>query len=164
MTKKNAFPSDPEIAEDELRVDNDFDDLDESWLDRMHEFMRWQIIPPKASVPYGRSLSDSVLDEFIKNKDVLIRQIRMRGMIEGDELVMVAGLDPNTSRNLIIESEHPNISSLTRMDFHEYFIRKDVYKWIYKELDTAQAAYKDELSLRRKLARSKKKAARSGVL
>jgi len=132
------------------------DYFEASWLDRMHSFLRWQIIAPKPNVPFGKSISDSVLKELIDSKEALIRLIKMRGMIEGDELVMVGGLDPKSPRSLTIETDNPSISSLSKADFHSYFERRGVYAWIFKELAEAQDSYKEELARRKKIARSKR--------
>ncbi|NMC62946.1 MAG: hypothetical protein GYA55_07230 [SAR324 cluster bacterium] len=158
MTKEDKtqeFDNSEELLADK-GTEEAVDDFEASWLDRMHSFLRWQIIAPKPSVPFGKSISDSVLKELIECKEVLIRLIKMRGMIEGDELVMVGGLDPKSPRSLTIETDNPSISSLSKADFHSYFERRGVYTWIFKELEETQKSYKEELIRRKKIAKSKK--------
>lgn len=157
MTKDIPNPTDL-IEEESILLDASEDDSEANWLDRMHDFLRWQVIPPKAAVPFGKTLSDSVLQELSERKDVLIRYVKMRGMIEGDELVMVGGLDPYTPRGLTVETDHPNIASLTKADFHDYFIRRGIYDLISRELEAAQSAYRDELRRRKNLRRRRRHA------
>lgn len=156
MTKGQKSLIDPtldqeDLPEEELPPEDEesLEDSEPNWLDRMHPFMRWQVLSPKATVPFGKSLSDIVLQELSNRKDVLVKHIKLRGMIEGDELCMVAGIDPETPRGLIIESDHPNIGDLTKSDFHNYFQRKGVYDWISSELDKVQNSYKQELRIRK---------------
>ena len=143
MTKEIPVPTD---ATDEVDLS---EDEEANWLDRMHDFLRWQVLPPKAHVPFGKTLSDSVLEELAQRKDVLMRYVKLRGMIEGDELVLVGGIDPATPRALIIETDHPNIASLSKADFHDYFIRRGIYELISRELEIAQNEYRHELRVRK---------------
>lgn len=153
MTKEH--PSSPHVSIESLLV-HEPDESDASWLDRMHGFLSWQVIPPKASVPFGKSMPDAVLRELSEKKEALLRFIKLRGLIEGDELVRIKGLDVQTSRMLVIESDHPNITALSKNDFHEYFQRKGVYALIFSEFDAVQASYKEELRYRQKHAKAKK--------
>ncbi len=151
MTKAQKSSKDPTQNEEEPAPEDE-ESLEESepnWLDRMHSFMQWQVLSPKASVPFGKSLSDLVLQELSVRKDALIKRIKLRGLIEGDELCLIAGIDPDSPRSLVIESEHPNIGDLSKSDFHNYFQRKGVYHWISSELDKVQYSYRQELKIRR---------------
>lgn len=157
MTRKvESLPVSPLV--DETEVIGDEEDSDEfNWLDRMHEFMRWQVILPRVAIPFGKPMSDTVLHELSERKDVLIRYAKLRGLIEGDELLTLSGLNHITPQTLVVESEHPNIASLTKRNIFCYFKRRGIFDLIDEELEHAQKTYKEELVRRKRGAHSKKK-------
>lgn len=133
----------------ESQIKPEEDSRGPNWLDRMHEFFQWSVVAPKAYTPYGKTMPDKSLAELIDNKDALLRKIKLKGLFGGDELVELVGINPSTSANIKIESNHPNIAVLTRMDFHHYFLRNGIYEWLLHELDKVQDSYKEEMDCRK---------------
>ena len=115
------------------------------WLERMHQFMTWKVVGPDFQNPYERQLSIKALSELAGDLDALRRFTQVRGMMDGEEILLVKSL-----KDLRIKTDHPSLTKLSAEQLGRYFEKTGVNREIEAQLKVIQRECQEELERRKR--------------
>ena len=116
-----------------------------NWLSRMHSLLHWKFTAPEPNNPFKPPMSDKVLKELSEERDVLSRYMRLRGFLDGDEIITFTDMSA-----LKLETEHPHLKIMPKAEIKKYLESSGLMQKFEDEMTAVQAAFKEELDRRKR--------------
>lgn len=116
-----------------------------NWLSRMHSLLQWKFTAPEPNNPFKPPMSDKVLKELSEEKPVLAKYMRLRGFLDGDEIITFTDMS-----SLKLETEHPHIKLMPKGEIKKYLEGSGLLQKLDEEMTVIQASFKEELDRRRR--------------
>lgn len=116
----------------------------QTWLDRMHTYLKWKIVAPEPNNPFKPPMSDKVLAELATQKPVLAKYVQLKCSMDGEEILKI-----NNLATLSLETTHPELSKLSKVDLKRYLEFNKIMEIADQEMTQVQELYKSELARRK---------------
>ncbi len=116
-----------------------------NWLSRMHSLLQWKFSAPEPNNPFKPPMSDKVLKELSEERPVLARYMKLRGFLDGDEIITFTDMS-----TLKLDTEHPNIKLMPKNEVKKYLETSGLMQRFEDEMTAVQAAFKEELDRRKR--------------
>ena len=117
---------------------------EESFLVRMHSFLQWKVLAPDVSNPFERKFSDKALQELANDKEVLMKYLELKGLMDGDEVFHLVGIKAIKE----VKTDNPYIRSMTKAEIKQYLQDYGIMEVVNQQMDDIQRTYQEELQRR----------------
>ncbi|RMD85426.1 MAG: hypothetical protein D6808_05310 [Candidatus Dadabacteria bacterium] len=126
--------------------EEEFEEEELNWLERMHPLMEWKVVYPECNSPFGTPMSEKALNELASKKEILIKYLELRARVDGEEIIVIK----NLPSNLEVITDHPAVVPMRKSEIKRYLTKMGVMDFVDKEMDNIQEIYRKELKNRKR--------------